>query len=110
MLRVNCPWCGFREEVEFTCHGEANIFRPNKSDSLNDGDWGEYVFFKENAKGIVLERWEHSSGCRRWFVALRDNVTDNFLGFAKPNDPPPRVPKGYVQDKSCVSIPMPKFK
>ena len=107
MLRVNCPWCGQREEVEFTCHGEASILRPNNAGELDDRGWGEYVFFKENAKGIVLERWEHSAGCRRWFVALRDNVADNFLGFAKADEPPPRVSAGYVQVKSCASVPLP---
>lgn len=108
MLRVTCPWCGAREQVEFSCHGEAGIARPTNCSSLDDRGWGEYVFFKENAKGITLERWEHIHGCRRWFIALRDNVTDCFLGFSKPGEDFPQVPSSYRQALSCASIPMPR--
>ena len=108
MLQVRCPWCGEREETEFSCHGEACVPRPENPDALDDRAWGEYLFFKENVKGLTWERWEHAFGCRRWFVALRDNVSDTFLGFAKPNEPLPSVPKGYRQARSCVSIPLPR--
>ena len=81
MLRVKCPWCGEREQVEFSCHGEACIPRPENADALDDRAWGEYLFFKENAKGLTWERWQHAFGCRRWFVALRDNVNDTFLAL-----------------------------
>ena len=109
MLLVKCPWCGEREQVEFSCHGEACMPRPSKGgDALDDEAWGEYLFFKENAKGLTWERWQHTFGCRRWFVALRDNVNDTFLGTAKPRDPLPSVPKGYRQAQSRTSIPMPR--
>ena len=27
MLQINCPWCGTRAEIEFTCGGEGGIMR-----------------------------------------------------------------------------------
>ena len=41
--------------------------------------WVEYVFMRDNPKGPFRERWVHSAGCRRWFVATRDTVTHEFL-------------------------------
>ncbi|MFM8312142.1 MAG: sarcosine oxidase subunit delta, partial [Ilumatobacteraceae bacterium] len=29
--------------------------------------------------GVVLERWFHESGCRRWHTASRDTTTDAWL-------------------------------
>jgi len=28
MLRIECPWCGLRDEPEFTYGGESHITRP----------------------------------------------------------------------------------
>ena len=28
MLQLNCPFCGLRDEAEFSCGGEAHIARP----------------------------------------------------------------------------------
>jgi sarcosine oxidase subunit delta len=75
MLIIRCPWCGERAEIEFSCGGEADIARPLDSESLDDKDWGNYLFMRDNPRGPVREQWHHSYGCRRWFVVERDNVT-----------------------------------
>jgi len=36
MLLIECPWCGPREETEFSCGGEAHIVRPPSPDTLAD--------------------------------------------------------------------------
>ena len=36
MLLIECPWCGPREETEFSCGGEAHIARPPSPDALAD--------------------------------------------------------------------------
>jgi heterotetrameric sarcosine oxidase delta subunit len=75
MLMISCPWCGDREEHEFHCGGEAHIARPLETEHLSDAEWGDYVFMRQNPKGLHFERWEHSHGCRRWFNVARDTVT-----------------------------------
>ena len=34
MLLITCPWCGPREQSEFSCGGEAHIVRPVDTDAL----------------------------------------------------------------------------
>ena len=81
MFRITCPYCGQREYCEFTYGGEAHIQRPPSPDMLTDEAWADYVFMRKNTKGIFAERWNHSGGCRKWFNALRNTATDEFLSF-----------------------------
>ena len=39
MFLINCPYCGPRDESEFTCGGEAHIARPLDPDALDDAAW-----------------------------------------------------------------------
>ena len=75
MLLIECPWCGSRDESEFSYGGEAHITRPLNPEVLTDAEWADYLFMRKNTKGRFLEMWNHSSGCRRWFNAERDTVT-----------------------------------
>ncbi len=56
MLQINCPFCGTRAEIEFTCGGEGGIVRPLNSDAMDDREWGDYVFMRENPKGLHHEQ------------------------------------------------------
>ena len=78
MLRITCPWCGPRAEIEFTYGGEGGIMRPLDSDQMTDEQWGDYLFMRKNIKGIHHEQWRHSSGCGKWFNALRNTVSYRF--------------------------------
>ena len=49
MFIINCPYCGERDQTEFTCHGEAHIARPEKPSEVTDEEWGKYLFFRNNA-------------------------------------------------------------
>ena len=75
MLLITCPWCGPRDETEFSHGGEAGHTRPANPDSLSDDEWADYLFMKENPRGRHVEQWCHTSGCRRWFRVARDTVT-----------------------------------
>ena len=75
MLKIRCPFCGYRNESEFSCGGEAHITRPTGNIKLTDSVFCEYLFMRDNPKGVFLERWCHTSGCRRWFNIARDTVT-----------------------------------
>lgn len=89
MLRIECPWCGPREEVEFRCGGQAHISRPDRADALSDEEWAEFLFMRDNPKGIFAERWVHSEGCRRWFNVLRDTVSHEILAVYRIGESPP---------------------
>lgn len=76
MLHLFCPYCQeYREEDEFHYRGEAHIMRPEDPESLSDEEWGDYLFFRKNPKGIHHEMWYHVAGCRRFFNVTRDTVT-----------------------------------
>ena len=79
MLLITCPHCGPREESEFSCGGEAHIARPLAENSLTDVEFADYLFLRDNPKGIFLERWRHVAGCRRWFNMARDTVTHEIV-------------------------------
>ena len=75
MLRITCPYCGLRDQDEFQFGGEANIERPAQAEQASDAEWADYLFYRDNLKGVHQERWLHSFGCRQWFIAVRDTVT-----------------------------------
>jgi heterotetrameric sarcosine oxidase delta subunit len=75
MLRIPCPWCGLRDQTEFHCGGEANRHRPDEPWSSSDDEWANYLYMRDNTKGVHLERWVHAWGCRQWFLVERDTAT-----------------------------------
>jgi sarcosine oxidase, subunit delta len=75
MLRIPCPWCGLRDQNEFRFGGESQIARPAEPSKVSDQQWVEYLYYRENPKGLHKERWLHSFGCRRWFNVERNTVT-----------------------------------
>jgi heterotetrameric sarcosine oxidase delta subunit len=79
MLRIECPYCGIRDQGEFRFGGEANIHRPSDPAQASDGEWADYLFYRDNLKGLHTERWVHSYGCRRWFRVLRDTATHEIV-------------------------------
>ena len=72
MLLVPCPWCGERDETEFSYGGQAGVAYPADPAALSDEQWAEFVFVRDNPKGPFRERWVHTHGCRRWFELERD--------------------------------------
>ncbi|REJ95156.1 MAG: sarcosine oxidase subunit delta [Planctomycetota bacterium] len=76
MKILNCPINGPRPLQEFHFGGEL---RPNPLDRKDgaDADWADYVFNRDGEPGVKREWWYHiPSGT--WFIAERDNVTDQF--------------------------------
>ncbi len=88
MLRLNCPWCGTRDEIEFCFGGESHVERPGTD--VSDAEWADYLFNRENPKGLHYERWCHTYGCGQWFNVVRDTVTHEIhavykMGESKPD-------------------------
>jgi heterotetrameric sarcosine oxidase delta subunit len=80
MLLIPCPWCGPRDESEFSYGGEANIVRPKDPAALSDEEWGEYLYMRNNTRGPHCEQWCHAAGCRRWFNMRRNTLTNEIKG------------------------------
>ena len=87
MMLLRCPWCGERDENEFVCAGTTHITRPGLA--ADDATWGEYLFFRDNPKGLHLERWRHAFGCGCWFNIARHTVTHEVLAVYGINEPAP---------------------
>lgn len=79
MLLLTCPWCGPRDETEYHYGGQAHVPYPEDPAALDDRQWAEYVFYRDNPKGPFAERWMHGTGCRRWFNVVRDTATYEVL-------------------------------
>ena len=91
MLLIDCPHCGPRNESEFSYGAEAHIARPDAPAEISDEEWAKYVFLRDNTKGVLLERWVHTAGCRRWFNLARDTVTYEILAVYPMGSKPPKL-------------------
>ena len=80
MIVIQCPYCGQdRHEEELTYGGEAEVIRPLEPEIASDADWTEYLYFRDNPKGILYEQWCCSGGCGQWFKVARDTVSHRVL-------------------------------
>ena len=83
MFLIECPWCGVRDETEFSCAGEAHIVRPLETEKLSNEEWADYLFMRTNPKGTHHEQWLHAAGCRRYFNLERDTASYQISGSYK---------------------------
>jgi heterotetrameric sarcosine oxidase delta subunit len=89
MLQIPCPWCGVRDEDEFRCGGQSHIQRPGVG--CSDAEWADYLFNRDNPKGVSYERWLHTFGCGRWFNVARHTVTHEILAVYRMGEPKPAL-------------------
>ena len=92
MLILHCPHC--HEDVDETdlhAGGEAHLKRQGPGSSREEFEG--YLFMRENPKGIHFERWHHSYGCGKWFIAARHTATLEVFGTypAQTAEPPQDV-------------------
>ncbi|MFI5449749.1 MAG: sarcosine oxidase subunit delta [Candidatus Bathyarchaeia archaeon] len=73
---IKCPNCGQRSVYEFHFGGEF-LVRPSQQDSENA--WYEYAYGRSNLAGVQEEWWYHRFGCKRWFLAERNTMTNEVL-------------------------------
>ncbi|MBV6750998.1 MULTISPECIES: sarcosine oxidase subunit delta [Pseudomonas] len=89
MLHIFCPHCGeLRSEEEFHASGQAHIPRPLDPGTCTDEQWGDYMFFRDNPRGLHHELWDHVAGCRQYFNVTRDTVTYEILESYKIGEKP----------------------
>ncbi|MFC3117890.1 sarcosine oxidase subunit delta [Jhaorihella thermophila] len=92
MLILQCPYCGIdAEETELAPGGEAHLKRHGPGSS--DEDFHDYLFARENPRGVHFERWRHANGCGKWFHAARDTATLEVFGTypAQTTEPPKEI-------------------
>jgi heterotetrameric sarcosine oxidase delta subunit len=90
-MQIRCPWCGPREELEFRYGGQAHVAYPDTPLDTDDATWAEFLYVRDNPKGLFAERWVHDSGCRRWFHVLRDTVTNTIHAVYRLDEPRPVI-------------------
>ena len=91
MLLIECPYCGKRPELEFSHAGQAHIARAKNPAEVSVQEWTDFLYMRDNVKGVHAERWRHTHGCARFFNALRDTTTDHFLATYKAGEPAPVI-------------------
>ena len=89
MILISCPNCGPRDETEFHYGGQAHVASPPDPYALSDAEWAQFLFYRDNPKGLFAERWSHAAGCRKWFNAVRDTVTYRIAAVYRIGEPRP---------------------
>lgn len=89
MMLIHCPHCGARDVTEFT-YGGAGAARPADPAAADDPQWADYVYMRDNPRGLHDELWQHNAGCRRWIAVRRNTLTHDVIATARPGELPPR--------------------
>lgn len=99
MLILTCPCCGVTgEETEFHAGGEAHLKRHGPGST--EDQFEEYLFMRENPKGVHFERWRHVYGCGKWFHAARNTTTLEVYGtYAAQTHEPPKDLRDTISRK-----------
>ena len=53
MIRIDCPFCGMRDEAEFSYRGDATVSRPAPDASAEA--FFDYVYRRANPRGWHIE-------------------------------------------------------
>jgi len=89
--RINCPWCGLRDEAEFQYQGDATVVRPEMD--APDEAFFRYVYIRDNPKGWHTEWWHHIGGCRQWVKVVRNTLTHEIAACYEPKGDLPVLDK-----------------
>jgi len=88
MHQFNCPFCGMRDQSEFT-YGREVATVPALDAA--PADWQRFVYERDNPAGPHAEWWHHNHGCRQWLTIVRDTLTHEVLDIR-----PARPPVGHA--------------
>lgn len=101
MLRIPCPHCGLRDEIEFRYRGDASLVRPSAGAggeaAMAEAFLAEpflaeaflaYVYERGNPAGWHVEWWLHVGGCRRALKLVRHTATHEVAWVGGPGERP----------------------
>jgi sarcosine oxidase subunit delta len=71
-VRIACPFCGERGNEEFVYLGDATLVRPDPGATQAFAD---YLYLRDNVRGLHRELWYHAAGCHGWLVVTRDTMS-----------------------------------
>ena len=60
--------------------------RPVNPELATDEDWFDYIYVRDNPRGIHQEYWQHIAGCRSYVKVLRNTLTHEVLETGLPSD------------------------
>ncbi|MDA9865098.1 sarcosine oxidase subunit delta [bacterium] len=72
-MRITCPYCGPRDQREFTPRGAAVALSP-PSEGASAQELDDYLHNRDNPAGDTQDLWHHTP-CGTWIVADRNTVT-----------------------------------
>ena len=81
-MRIHCPFCGERDQVEFVYLGDAGVPCPEATVTDALERFVEAVYLRANPAGPHAELWYHAFGCRGWLRVTRDTRTHEIVGVA----------------------------
>ena len=84
-MRIKCPYCGERDNGEFSYLGDATLTRPDGMEAEASA-MHDYVYLRDNLAGEHRELWYHGSGCRAWLVVTRDTRTHTISDVSPARD------------------------
>ena len=76
MQLFNCPFCGPRDQSEFTYLREA---APIPALDAGLPAWQDFVYRRDNPCGAHAEWWHHIHGCRQLLEMVRHTQTHEVL-------------------------------
>ncbi len=82
---IPCPNCGKRSVYEFRFGGEVKS-RPAPGSTAEA--WLSYSYATANRERPQKEWWYHTHGCRQWFFAMRDTLTNEVTETSLPEEAP----------------------
>lgn len=97
MKIMKCPLNGPRNISEFIYGGQVKAM-PDPA-CVSDAEWAEYVFYEENAIGVVQEWWLHAPSSY-WFIAERHNGSDHIVATYDPSQVFVSTPTTDMGEKS----------
>ena len=56
MFIINCPYCGERDQSEFSSGGEAHIIRPKQPAELSDDEWADFEIMDQRVGNSAYSR------------------------------------------------------
>ena len=74
MQQFECPFCGYRNEVEFHFATEAGKPRPEPAEEVNADEWNNYLHLQSALEDEVTEIWIHLT-CGEFFLMTRNTRT-----------------------------------
>ena len=81
MQLFNCPFCGPRDQSEFTYLRESSKIPALDADTP---EWQKFVYERDNPCGAHAEWWQHNHGCRQVLEIIRHLQTHEVFEIRLP--------------------------